>query len=443
MDNIMPNTFLDELTQLNQMNFLGGIAQAAQASKEKVQNDTMVDVYNKLRTGSNELKTRDQQLSDLNSSVKTEGVFDPNNPATVNFDMLNKVATNYAMAIKQEKAYTDLYFPAIATLSAMDIPGAKELANSLTRELATKKDDIETMSEIPLKEMEYKSRVLDISKNVLNIQTSQLALTEAKKQFQESGDLKDLMTKMMTDPDGQQLLRWGTGVESVGTVIEDDPKVKETTDRLYVKYTNNPMFQSAITLIAGGKNFYRRSILIPSGTGTGASAPLKDDAMFVKLFSSLQDDSKLWNLVHSSNDYPYTKAREILFGGKDEKGNTIPPTGLDGITDDVLKNIINDYVNSFMKSGDKDYSKRFNDAASLAKKYGKTLGPDFILPQYGISGKDILYFDRSTNKAIYEPYLYYQGYYQKQSQPGQQNKSLFAPKKNNQNQYESSFSTIK
>ena len=425
-------TFLDELSRLNQQNFLGGIAEGAQALKEKTQNDSLVNLYNEFRQKQAGLSTTDQTVSDFNKDLSS---IDWNDEvkATTKFAELSAKALNNLQTLTQKNdELTNVYAPTIASLTAIGTTESLNLAKTLSNELTQKKSDLEAKIEMPLKAMEYQSKVLDISRNILNIQSGTLALQEAKKKFQEDTSLKGLLVDMMQDQDGQQLLRWGTGAESVGTILKDDPKVKETTDRLYSKFGSNPAFMSAMTLIAGGKNFYRRSVLLPSGTGTGtANGVAADDKTFVDAFTSLMDDSKLWDNVHTANDndYPYGAVKQIVLGTKDEKGQIVLPTGLDSIQDPAVKNLAMDYVNSFMKTGKDSYNKRFEMASALAKKYGKTLGFDFTLEKYGLSGKDILYFNQLTDKPIYEPYLYYRGYYQKKSGiPPSSN--LFAPTNN-------------
>jgi len=423
----MAGTFIDELARLNSQNFLGGLSEVGTALKELKQNQSVTDLYNEFRVKNSQLQTTDQQLSGLNNelAIKPEDVSSQKINNVI--DAISNNALNLDKIMRQTDAYNQLYQPYITAFATLGDEGVK-VANTLSRELAVRTDTLEKKAEVPFKEMEYKANLMNYTNNILNIQQHSLQLDELKKTINEDSQTKDLMAQMLQDPDGQQLYKWGTGIESVGNVLKDDAKVKEVNDRFYQKFSSNPAFNKALIGVTGARNFYRRSVVMPSGTGGGATGTMKDDETFTKLFSSLQDDSKLWDSVHSSNDYPYTMVRDYLFGQKDEKGNPIP-RDVTTLQDPVIKGIVTDYINAFMKSDEQSYNKRFQMTSYLAKKHGKTLGFDFELPQYGISGKDILYFNSKTNQPIYEPYLYHKGYYQqgKNSSAPIQRQNMFAP----------------
>ena len=70
------STYLDELAILNQQDFLGGAAKYGKAIKEKNQNESLVDLYNKFKADKNELQTTMEQTGDFNKYLTTAKVED-------------------------------------------------------------------------------------------------------------------------------------------------------------------------------------------------------------------------------------------------------------------------------------------------------------------------------------------------------------------------------
>ena len=149
----MPNTFTDELARLNQQNFLGGLAEGAQAVKEKTQNESLVNMYNKFRQESQGLKSTDQQLSDFNSEVQKS-------PEGVSGDRVaNAIAAhtlNLNEILKQENAYDNLYLPYISAMATLGEDGVK-IAGTLSKELATHKERLDKTGAVAKEELEYRA----------------------------------------------------------------------------------------------------------------------------------------------------------------------------------------------------------------------------------------------------------------------------------------------
>lgn len=155
----MPNdsTYLDELALLNQQNFLGGAATYGKAIKEKKQNETLVDLYNKFKADKNELQTTMEQTGDFNKYLTTAKVGEgeeklpPEAGAYIDF----------MKSVDEMGAYTNLYQPFITAFATLGDEGVK-IATTLSNELATQLEISGKKNEAVFKALEYQTLQQDL-----------------------------------------------------------------------------------------------------------------------------------------------------------------------------------------------------------------------------------------------------------------------------------------
>ena len=158
----MPNTFLDELARLNSQNFLGGLTQIGEAVKEIKQNEAVNDLYNTFRVKSNELRTTEQQISELNA----ESIDFTKPDAATKFAELSANATaNLNKILNMSESYGNMYQPFITAFATLGDEGV-QIANSLSRELEGKQQLLEQRGKLPLMQVEQEFNKLQYGKAV-------------------------------------------------------------------------------------------------------------------------------------------------------------------------------------------------------------------------------------------------------------------------------------
>lgn len=148
----MPNnsTYLDELALLNQQNFLGGAATYGKAIKEKNQNETLVDLYNKFKADKNELQTTMEQTGDFNKFLTTSKVEGEEQGAPEVGAFID-----FMKSVDEMGAYTKLYQPFITAFATLGDEGVK-VATTLSNELATQLDLASKKDEAIFRNLQYK-----------------------------------------------------------------------------------------------------------------------------------------------------------------------------------------------------------------------------------------------------------------------------------------------
>jgi len=150
------STFLEQLAVLNEQNFLGGVANYGAAVKEKKQNESLVELYNKFKADKNELQTTMEQTGDFNKFLGTTDT--ERKAGEVPKDVL--AAVDFMQIANQMGAYTNLYQPFISAFVTLGDDGVK-VANTLSTELAQQLQVVEQKGIAPLRNIEYKALATD------------------------------------------------------------------------------------------------------------------------------------------------------------------------------------------------------------------------------------------------------------------------------------------
>lgn len=238
----MAGTFIDELARLNQQNFLGGIAEGAQAIKEQKQNTALVDLYNQFRAKTTDLQTKDQQLADLNKMAISNGAYTGEVGSADKFgniaDAAAQAAANYSKLLQQSENYTNLYSPVISALATYGEDGVK-LANTLTKELSLKKEQLEQQGKLPIQQMEFENALYQKAANKLQIESGQVKLNELKSDIAT----KDLLSSMLATDIGKQVFKFDTATG------RSNYNPKDVYKQLSAVYGKDPSFGSAWLLL--------------------------------------------------------------------------------------------------------------------------------------------------------------------------------------------------
>lgn len=144
--------FLDELARFSQGNFLEGLAKHGAVLKEKEQNDFLVNKYEQFKRDKKELlSTTDEQLAELNKvEVKTDSEGKPY-PPEVN------ASFNLLRAYDKMQKTTDLYMSYITPFAALNTAEGTNVANMLSKELASQLGIQEKTAKVPMELLEFKN----------------------------------------------------------------------------------------------------------------------------------------------------------------------------------------------------------------------------------------------------------------------------------------------
>lgn len=424
--------FLDELQRINQQDFLGGLVKAGEAIKEQKENETLVNLWEKFKAEQTGLSTREEQVSQFNTEHAND-IASGQDSATQ--EALNQIkpALNLYKALNRSKGLTDLYSKYGMAFSQLGEDG-QNIAKRLDNELQTKLRELEFETDIPIKELQFKSEQAKYAGALLNNDIAKFNYDTAVKNYTRDEASRDLLAKFYTDSDGQQLWSWMSGTEYQGTVLADDPKVKDVRNRFFSKFSGMEGFDDAFAIFANNPKVQRRSILMPSGGGGGGTGGKNDpDTNIINLFSQLQDDVRTRTQVLTSKDPVYTKVRSILekygkdiAGVEEEISDNYKP-------DSSIARVLRNYIDTWYGGGDKNYYTRYRVLdMMLQQNYGKRLDYDLLyqLPDgVPLLGKDLVHFNKRGD-IWYEPHLGESGYYlNNKMQPAQQQRQVnpFAP----------------
>lgn len=178
--------FLDELARFSQGNFLEGLAKHGAVLKEKEQNDFLVNKYEQFKRDKKELlSTTDEQLAELNKvEVKTDSEGKPY-PPEVN------ASFNLLRAYDKMQKTTDLYMSYITPFAALNTAEGTNVANMLSKELASQLGIQEKMSDIPFKQLEFDQLKQTLEKDKFQLQKMQQDATL----MDESNQVADWLVK--------------------------------------------------------------------------------------------------------------------------------------------------------------------------------------------------------------------------------------------------------
>jgi hypothetical protein len=184
----MPNTFLDELARLNAQNFLGGLTKIGEAVKEMKQNEAINNQYNIFRIKSDELKTTERQLADLNTGKPKpywQGQSDFTEP-----DAITKFAEKSAQAtanlnkiLNMSESYSELYQPFILSFATLGEEGV-QIANSLSHQLEDKKQLLDKRGKLSLMQVEEEFNKMQYAKAVQENLMNDFKFDVLKKEYQ-------------------------------------------------------------------------------------------------------------------------------------------------------------------------------------------------------------------------------------------------------------------
>lgn len=180
-------TFLDELSRLNSQNFLGGVVQAGEAVREMRENKAVANLYNQFNIKRDELSTTSEQLSDFNKQLAKSPESIQDKPGGM-LDAIGEATLNLDKVLQQTEAYETLYRPYITAFATLGQDGVN-IANTLSRELESKKETLEKRGEIPLREMEFKRSLLDYQANSLKYRQ----MADGMRREQEYIDVNNLI----------------------------------------------------------------------------------------------------------------------------------------------------------------------------------------------------------------------------------------------------------
>ena len=153
-------TFLDELARLNSQNFLGGLATYGEAIKEQRQQQTLVQLYDKFKQDIKEPLPTGDQVDQFNKQIISE----------TGGNLLGKEGLiartpdieamyNVVRSMDRMGALSEIYQPYITAFATLGEDGVK-IANSLSRELATKLELESRRGDLPFKDLQYQSMLL-------------------------------------------------------------------------------------------------------------------------------------------------------------------------------------------------------------------------------------------------------------------------------------------
>jgi len=189
--------FLDELSRLSQGNFLGGLASLGQNLKEQEQNEFLVSQYEKFKQErDNVLKTTNEQISELTQVAITDKDKKETSPEV-------NAAFNMLKAYEKMQTLTDTYTPFITSFAALNTAEGTNVANMLTKDLATQMGIIEKKIDAPFKQLEYDQLKTTLEKDKFQLQKMQAD----KLLMDESNQVADWLVKSGTlaqyIPDGE------------------------------------------------------------------------------------------------------------------------------------------------------------------------------------------------------------------------------------------------
>jgi len=185
------STFLDELSRLNQQNFLGGLNKIGEEVKALKENQSVANLYNAFRAKTSELQTIDKQITDLNSAKDTQIDFNAPDATTRFAESSAKAMNNLTKVLQSTESYDNLYYPFITAFATLGDEGVR-IANSLSKELEGKKQLLEQRSKLPLMQVEQEFNKLQYAKAVRDNLMDDFKFDVLKKEYARNENASQL-----------------------------------------------------------------------------------------------------------------------------------------------------------------------------------------------------------------------------------------------------------
>lgn len=282
--------FLDELARLNQQDFLGGLAEAGTAIKEKKQNEKLVELYDsfKAKKGEADIKPTGQEMSEFQDSLnlapdKMEGL-SPEQIKTIK-TLSKDVESGLRMyeTLNRMQAKTDMYNSFIVPMSTLGEDG-RIIANRLSAELEQDLDIERDKMDVPMKKLAYARDMVTLMGTIQQMEVNEFQYSRLKQDVAT----QDMLARMIQSPEVSSVLNDLRASGDTGLLGFDKEALWK---KLHGKFSGDPNFGAALILLDKHLRDNYISYKAPTGDGSGLSGLLERSELTGRYFGYLDNES--------------------------------------------------------------------------------------------------------------------------------------------------------
>jgi len=344
-------TFIEELNQLNQSNFLGGLAKAAAAYKEKKQNDIVDTKYQEMKNKLSELTPTEDFIKNVQKTINpllSATVNDKGITEDITKDITSAVSENTAALAKllnQKNSISsiyDTYLPIFATLGEK----GKEVYGALTSQYNRQIKSIEDIQD-------FNESALNETKNALGIMSIKLAIANDRnllQKFAEDKEVNRIYNMLITDF-GNDIFTINT---KTGHTNIDLKAIQKKASAIYGTGANQQYFAQAFVLFEKFVYENLQSYSPPSSadftTATNDKLALMSAA--VTNYINLADASRERTVLTNGSDALSIATRKAWAEQEGKENPNYDPTNMQvGGNKSMIERITNDVSVTVMENG--------------------------------------------------------------------------------------------